>query len=662
MKIELKTLTLQNFKGARNLTVNFSDRTDILGMNASGKTRIFDAFTWLLHGKDSEDKKDFNIKCLDQNNEPLHRTETSVTGMLSIDGRNMKLERIYKEKWTKKRGEETSEFAGHETLFFVNEVPHTMKEYQAKIDDILSESLFKQVTNPLYFNSQLKWNERREMLIKMAGDITDRNVLKENPDLQTFYYHITGKSFEEFKKELAAKKKLLKESLQNIPARIDEVSRSIVPDPDYSQVQTDIDKHNARITQIDTLIASESEKFDKANKEQVRKQNRIFELEAKIRELKFADLSKVEEATHDLKVKKTRLASDIAQLQSDIAGLKGRIENLKAREAELEKENDIHRKDWTEVNASTLTFDENEFICPTCKRQFEADDIEAKKAEMTTSFNQSKTVKLESITAIGKKNAADIQKIKEDIIKLTLQVSGHGFTLSVKQKEHDEMVIPEKPEIPANPQIKILQDEIDITKGLMKSVAMPDNSELINEKRGIAIKLDELKKQLNIKEQNERLTARKQELINSEKSLNQQIADIEKQEFQCAAFTRAKIDMIEGRVNIMFSIVRFKMFNTLINGGTEETCEALINGVPYQDANNAAKIQAGLDIIKTLSKHYDVYAPVFIDNRESVTDIPDMDCQVISLYVDPTKKDIEVLNSENFLQTNTAKKHQNSLV
>jgi DNA repair protein SbcC/Rad50 len=644
MKVKLLKVTLRNFKGAKHQTVDFSDLTAIYGMNASGKTRIFDAFTWLLFGKDSEDKKDFNIKTLDENNEPIHKVETSVVGVLSIDGRGMILERIYKEKWIKKRGEEISEFAGHETLYFINEVPHQMKEYQEKVNDILPESIFKQVTNPLYFNSVMKWNERREMLTKMVGDITDSDVIAANPDLKAFYDAITGKSFEGYKKEIAAKKKLLKESLQTIPARIDEVSRAIQTEPDYNQLQHEIKTYNEKVAQIDTQLTSESERFDRANKEQVRKQNRIYELEAKVKELQFQDLSKVEESTHELKVKKIRLSSEVSQLKADISSLKDRIENLKAREAELVKENDSHRKDWSEINESSLTFNENEFICPTCKRQFEADDIEAKKAEMQTSFNRSKTVKLEAITNIGKKNAAEIQKIREDIDKLTVQIAGYSYSLSIKQKEHDEMVIPEKPEIVQNPQVKILQDEIEITRGLMQPIKI-NNTDLIAEKKNIGIRLDELKKQLNIKEQNESLKARKRELIEVEKSQNQQIADLEKLEFQCEAFTRAKIDMIEQKVNSMFSIVRFKMFNKLINGGTEETCEALINGVPYPDANNAAKIQAGLDIIKTLSRHYDVYAPVFIDNRESVTEIPNMDCQVVSLYVDPTKKELEVINN-----------------
>lgn len=644
MKIEIKKLRLQNFKGARDLTVEFSDRTEIRGMNASGKTRVFDAFTFLLHGKDSDDKKDFNIKCLDKNNEPLHRVDTSVTGLLSVNGRDMKLERIYKEKWVKKRGEETPEFAGHETLFYVNNVPHSMKEYQEKIEGILPESLFKQVTNPIFFNS-MKWTERREMLFKMAGQITDQDVIAVNSDLKAFYESITGKTFEEFKKELAAKKKLLKESMQNIPARIDEVSRAIIPDPDYEQVQADIDKYSARITRIDELMASDAEKYNVANQQNQDRQNRVYELRRKINELYANDKMKAESEGQELAHKKTLLENSISNLKSDIAGLNSTLNLLKKHKADIESENDLLRKEWIVINESALIFNEDEFICPACKRPFEVDDIEAKKIEMAASFNSSKTTKLEKIAGEGMTNAAEIKRTEAEITSLVTKITACEVNIEAKQKEFDTLPEAKPAKIPLNPEITRMQDEIKQLEAAQIVVVANDNSELIREKAEINKALDELKKALNIKEQNEKLLSRKTELIASEKLLAQQIADIEKQEFQCDAFTWAKISMIEDKVNSMFTLVKFKMFNGLINGGTEEVCEALVDGVPYIDANSAAKIQSGLDIIRTLSKHYDVYAPVFIDNRESTTEIPDMDCQVISLYVDPAKKELEVVNN-----------------
>jgi DNA repair protein SbcC/Rad50 len=644
MKIELKKLTLQYFKGAKDLTIDLGHRTSIKGANATGKTRLFDLFTWILFGKDSEDRKDFNIKCLDANNQPIHRVDTHGVAVLSVDGMDTKFERIYKEKWVKKRGEETAEFAGHETLFFVNGVPLQLKDYTEKVESILPESLFKQVTNPAFFNS-MKWTDRRAMLFQMAGNVTDQDVIATNKDLKKFYEAIIGKSFDEYKRELAAKKKLLKESILNIPARIDEVSRTIVPDPDYSQIQIDIDKHNARIFKIDGLIASDAEKFNTANQENQRKQNRIYEIQRQIKDLQFEDQAKAEKDVNELKIKKSRLFSEIQQLKSEIAGYNDRLKERKSAKETIEKDNDDLRNKWTEINSLVFTTNANEFICGQCNRPFETEDIDAKKAEMLTSFNNSKTVRLENITKAGKGNASHIEELNKEITKFHESIEGAGFKLVSKQSEYDSIIIPDYPPIEPNPQIKVLQDELTMTNSLMKAIAKTDNSILIQEKSEINNALDTLKKALTVKEQNEKLTVRKQELIDSEKSLSQQIADLEKQEFQCEAFTRAKIGMIEDKVNSMFSLVKIKLFNGLVNGGSEEVCTTLINGVPYEDANAAARVQGGLDIIRTLSKHYDVFAPVIIDNRESVTEIPEMDCQVISLYVDPDCKELKVINN-----------------
>ena len=637
MKIELKKLVLQYFKGAKNVTVDFSNRTEIGGANETGKTRLVDSWSWLLFGKNSEDQKDFSIKCLDKNNEPEHRVDTSVTGILSIDGVDTKFERIYKEKWVKKRGEETPEFAGHETDFFVNGVPHLLKDYNEKVESILPESLFKQLTNPAHFNS-MKWTDRRAMLFEMAGNVKNSDVIIAHPDLRKFYESITGKTFEEFTKELAATKKLLKESIQSIPARIDEVSRAIVPDPDYVQIDIDIKKHNAKLTEIDGLINSDAEKFNSLNRKNQEKQNKMFDLTKKINNLVFENRNKAARERNEAVLIQNKFANEITNIKQDIESTEGHINGHEREMQSLKSDNDQLREKWNKVNGETLTFEEDEFTCPACKRPLETKDRETKEAEMTATFNASKIAGLQRITDEGQTNKQEIERHGVEINKDKTFLETKKAELAKKQKEHDTIVIPEVADITPDPQIKVLQDEItELQKTIIPQDKL-DNTELINEKGLINTALDVLKKQLNIEEQNEKLKVRKQELIDQEKSLSQQIADLEKQEFQCEAFTRAKIEMIEDKVNSMFSLVKFKMFNNLINGGSEEVCETLINGVPFPDANKAARINAGIDIIRTLSKHYDVFAPIFIDNAEAVNEIIDTDSQMIKLFVTKDKK------------------------
>jgi chromosome segregation ATPase len=642
MKIELKQLTLHNFKGAKDLTINFSSQTEISGANATGKTRIFDAFTWCLFGKDSEDKKDFNIKTLDINNEALHRADHSVKALLSIDDMDSTLERIYKEKWVKKRGEENQEFAGHETTYFVNGVPLQQKEYQEKVENIIHENLFKQITNPGYFNS-MKWNDRREMLFSIAGSVRDSDIVSLHPDLKALLDMFSGKTFEGFKRELSAKKKLLKESLLNIPARIDEVNRAIVPEPDYVNINADILKNNTRISEIDTLIQSAAKKFDKKNQENQAKQNRIFEAKQQISKLEFEDRTNSSKENNDLKLKQNRLADEITWFNRNTITLNSNLLVISSKIQTLTEENNNLRTKWTEFNEESLDFANDQFSCPACNRPFEADDIEVKKAEMTANFNKRKQTELQKISNSGTANKNEIKRLSQELSIIQDQINNEKQSILDKQKEVDAIIVPEVQVVTPNSHIKVLQDEITELEKQIEPLKRTDNTELVNEKNNISVTLDSLKKQLTIKESNEKHRARIQELNEQLKSLSQQIANLEKQEFQCEKFTRAKINMVEEKINSLFSFVKFKMFSTLVNGGIEEVCDTLINGVPYQDANNAAKINAGIDIINTLSKHYDIYAPIFVDNAEAVNEIFKTDSQMIKLFV-TTDKELIIKN------------------
>ena len=153
-KVKLLKLSLTNFKGIKNFEAVFNGTTKIYGDNATGKTTLVDAFTWLLFGKDSTGRKEFSIKTYDKENHVIHKLDHEVTGIFEVDGEEMNLKRVFREKWVTRRGSSEPELQGHETLFFWNDVPMQAKEYQAKVDQVISEDTFRMLTSPFYFNTR----------------------------------------------------------------------------------------------------------------------------------------------------------------------------------------------------------------------------------------------------------------------------------------------------------------------------------------------------------------------------------------------------------------------------------------------------------------------------------------------------------------------------
>lgn len=107
MRMILKSLRMENFKGIKSLDVNFSNKTSIKGQNAVGKTTIFDAFTWLLFNKNSAGEEKFNVRPLDKDGNRIDNVEIKVVAVLDVDGKEMELSKIQKQNWVKKRGTNT---------------------------------------------------------------------------------------------------------------------------------------------------------------------------------------------------------------------------------------------------------------------------------------------------------------------------------------------------------------------------------------------------------------------------------------------------------------------------------------------------------------------------------------------------------------------------
>jgi len=654
MNIILKKLSLENFKGSGKNTLNFSPETNIYGANGTGKTTLVDAFTWLLFGKDSSDRKDFSIKPLDFMGKPTEKLEIEVEAIIEIDGANTVIKRNFREKWVKKRGEEEAEFAGNETVFSWNEVPLSQKEFQEKIASIMSENLFKIVTNPLYFNS-LKWQDKRQILINMVGGVSDVELANTNKYLSLLNTLNAGKTIEEYKKELASKTKKIREEMKVIPSRIDEASKSI-KEIKVSDFEVLILGKKNQLQNIEEQI-NNSSKAQKAEQETVKElTQKGFDIENSMLKIEYYVKMNLEKTSREREELIKGLHEIYQSKNRSINKFRGDINERNRQIEQIEKEVISLRGDFATIAKKELVFDDDSFVCPTCKRIHETEDIEEQKRIMTENFNGDKAKKLQEIREKGKAKNSEISNLaksndedSQEIKNLEKSREDVNYQLAILNKAKQEEEAKDKTfeleeALAKNEDYQKAKAELEKVKQAVanRPTIEEANQELFKEKSEVQKQLDELKGYRVQKSFNGVQEKRIEELKAEMKAMSSELNILEKMEFLIQEFTKDKISLLESKVNEKFEFVNFKMFETQVNGGEVETCEILVNGVPFNDANTAGKIQAGIDIINTLSEHYQIFAPIWIDNRESVTAIQPTRSQIINLFVSPEHKQLTI--------------------
>lgn len=639
-EIILKSLKLKNFKGIKDLTIDFSKITNIFGENATGKTTIFDSFTWLLFDKDSQDRTSFEIKTLDFNNNVLHGLEHEVAGVLNIDGRDTTLSKTYKEKWTKKRGEAEKELTGHETLYYIDEVPVKKSKYQDKISSIVDEQLFKLISNPLFFSTNMKWQDRRKVLLDIIGDITTERVINYKGGLRGIESLLLDKNIDTLKKSIQARKRKLNDDIKAIPYRIDECNLAIRNDIDFNMQESNKINILSEIQTLDEKILDNS----KVSEEMMSKKTEFYNLKSQLRDIEFKAKIDAESPRKQLETELRETEREENKLFSDLDRIQYKIKTNEIQVSAMDLEIKSLREKWGQVNQEELIIPEESFICPTCQRPFEEHDIETKRNEMQENFNLGKAKRLANINNTGKKNKEDMDQVKHELLTLKEQEE----YISNKLEEIKKVISDKKEKIanfnPSldlenNKEYQALNQQMTALETEINAPAVVNNQlqELKQKKSNLQIELEGINNLLAFKEQNIVLEKRKAELMEEEKKLSKQIAELEGQEFLCEEFIKTKVELLESSINNKFKNVSFKLFETQVNGGINECCEALINGVPFSNANTASQINAGLDIINSLCNYYGVQAPIFIDNRESINQILDTGSQVINLIVSQDK-------------------------
>lgn len=636
---------MTNFKGEKERTTVFNDgQTFIYGANGTGKSRHYDAFLWLLFGKDAQDRQDYEIKTV-VNGEPLHKVDSSVRGEFTVDGEKLTLRRALVEDWVKPRGQSEQVFKGNHTDYEWNGVPVSATEYKQKVRDIIDDSAFKMLSNPEYFAS-LPWQNQREILFSMADVPDDVEVARSEKSLSSLIGKITGKSVQDYRNELLANKKRLNQELSGIQPRIDQTVKMIPEADDFSAIEKRMSEIDLAKDDINTLMSDRRRSVADMERKQKEITDEITSIYARQQQIESVVKEKVMSEynaaySHKIKVKsqlaeaKSRLSAMEFELGTVVDGLKSRKSTL----VEMKLEIEAIRKEYTDEYAVAFS---GSTVCPYCGSDLPVRMVD----ELKQKFASEKKSRLDAITARGKSKGESISRIEAEIEAGGKRIAEleAGILEARKNVETLDEVFAKIPE-PEVPEIRFEDNaewsSLEERKARLRE-SMPDASvdlaDLQEKLAGLDKERFSLVERMSKKSIIEKFNREVESLNARGRELSQMIADIEKEESIITALTRKKIEICESRVNSMFSLVRFRLYTYTNDGNPVETCIPLVDGVPYGTANTARRINAGLDIINALQKHFGTSVPVFLDNRERVNEVLPVDAQTIHMFVTSDKE------------------------
>ena len=676
MKITIKSIHIENFKGIKMLDVTFSGKTKISGQNAAGKTTIFDAFTWLLFNKNSAGEEKFNVRPLDKDGHRIDNVEIKVVGVIEVDGKEVELSKVQKQNWVKKRGTDTVTLQGNVNSFEIDGYPKSEADFKAYVSNLAqSEDMFKMLTNPQYFSS-LKWKDQRDILMKLTTEVSDVELAKEMFDENAYAESLIEElekapSTDDIRAKFSKALSEWKKKQAEIPVRIDEAEKS--------KIDVDVAEQELAKTDLTRRIAECDKKIENAG-------SALGDLRSKEMQLQF-DMSGMEQTMNrELSNKRSIMDAELRDCKNELEHFAVTISLKEKQISDNEKtitDADAERKKLGEqynaekakafdetpylFDESKWVFDESTTICSLCGQKLPADKIEQLKADFEerktkakadakrklndskSDFITQKESNLEEIKAYGfaKKNL--IEELTKKNADLQMEID------SLKKQEQGTFTnkeelckllseIPEEADYSQNEEyvkLKAEHDKIlaDIAK-LESEGAYKVVTDLKAEKTNLQAQLDEVNKVIAQAANNIMIDDRIETLRDEQKEIGQKVADQEQMLYLLEEFIRFKLNKVSESINSHFKTVNFKLFEMQLNGGMKDCCECTVNGVPYSTLNSGHRIVAGLDIIRSLSELYGVIVPIFVDNAESLNDfnVPDMDAQLILLSVSADKQ------------------------
>lgn len=638
--MRLLSLALKNFKGHKNLAFTFDDITILSGANGTGKTSVFDAFCWLLTGKDSlgrvcgtGQKGEATIRPRQADGELLRVVEVSVTGWFKIDGPDVyTLQRIFCETYSTDKNSGEKFFKGNTTKYFINGVPTPAAKYEAWVKEHMNPETLKLTSDPAYFPG-LPWQDQRALLLKIAGDVNDSTVLEAHPELQPLGALLERLSVSDIKAMAAAKLKLANKAVKEGMVRIDQTV-TLAGNATESDLAAQIAKQEELVkAQDEAVTQAESACLVGDYELSLKRDLEHISREADLVRQKFDAAASA--ARRESYQKGQELSWKMTRAKAEMDSLNAKHTELLQALAALQSDKELLYQDYDKTYAETIdTFGP----CPYCGQELPED----KKAEMVARHNRDKAARLE---AIVKKGKALNQKITE-----TQKAAewAHAQFLQ-KQKEYDDLRAQDLAPKPAAgsvedlPEYQALMEKKRKAEQALAGAAVPDKSaELANleEARRIRTqlqyKLGELQGRMKILQT---ITTLRQDLQTQREN-----ADEASEQLRLVTqFVAAKCRMVSDKVNTLFPGLQWRLFQqNVTNDDIVETCELTAHGVGYRDLSQGEKIRAGLVIVNTLQEKLQAVNPVWIDGAESITFTPVVKSQLVLLKAQENKNTLDV--------------------
>ena len=643
MNIKLKKLEIENFKGVKSLSIDFaSDITNILGANHTGKTTTADAIMWVLFGKNSEGQAVFGIDPKDENNNVINHLENIVTLTVSADNRKLVLRKVRKEIWSKPKGQIEDALTGHTTECFINGNKYTIKDYQAEVNALCNEALFRAITNPAYFPS-LKAEEQRALLIKMVGDMSLSEIAKQKDEYKRLVDELDGQELKEYRSHLSYKIKVIKEEIEGIPNRITENQQILqgLSDEvtDFAAIRKRLNEIDEDIKKYDDLLQDASAKLSQDYEKKAAQRQLVNSLKYKQQEIiyKIESENRTKRAEHE-----NALNSILQKLKDTEHSRDMKADALCMTKQELQQielRTDDFRKKWEEVESKAFVWNEDQEICPNCGQRLPSENIEELKEKAHEQWTVRHMAEQDRLDVEAKALKDAKQRIEAELNELQTKINMLTTEVASLQGQENEMKAykVEQVDYHDNDEWQRLSLQIEQQEAKLNDICKDGESsttQMIKDKKQELIRQRD---GLNLSLSREKLIAEREERIEQltmqMKQLNQQLADLEHEDYTAANLELASIQNLEERVNKLFMLIKFKMFETLLNGSTKPTCVLTMHGVPYNDLSNSEKINAGIDLIRAMNTYNDMYAPIIIDNAESCNDILPTSCQQIRLVV-----------------------------